>query len=558
MKKYIYVLLALICLFSCRKIDLQSFTPETPVLSTNTNSLNVPNQVTAVEIEVEANLPWRLVSNVDWISIVEGSGLKSGRAKISVAKNSLLVSRTGTLTLYIDDTAKRSITVTQEAGDPIPVIVKQYYVKSTGNDTNDGLSWNKAINLHKALSLANEGDIIHIASGIYTPSVPLTGGTSADNSFEVSKNIKIIGGYPTNAVDGDNPNPTVNPTILSGNNTAYHVLAIYADKITGAKVSINGVTIRDGNATGSGTLSVNGVSLARNYAGGILASRADIELNNCIVTNNSATNSGAIFITNDAQLTLKNTKVISNSATGNGGAIWNDGANLYLYNSEVSSNTAGGVAAGLYAYHASKKMYNYVYNSTIANNQALQRSAIYARQNAIFYLVNSTIYGNTSSNGATALSTHAAGSEINVISSTVSNNTSTSGTGDAMTTLATGGPIRVYNSIVINNGATPTNKAGNEISFQSSILDAAVYDNNGNLSSSVADPSALVKPYANYGALGNSTPLLNNGSVAHTSGMVNTQLEILFNNLSLDKTYYLIDQNNKNRTNKAAMGAAIE
>jgi hypothetical protein len=560
MIKYIYALLAMISLLSCRKIDRESFVPETPKLSTDSEMMTVANGSSTIEINVESNLPWRMISNTSWITIVEGSGLKSGKAKVTIAKNALLENRIGTLTLYIDDSTKQIITITQDAGLPVPVVVNEFYVKTTGSETNDGLSWNNATTLHKALSISDEGDIIHVAAGVYVPSTPVTGGAAADISFEISKNVKIIGGYPANATSGSVATPETNKTILSGNSMAYHVMLICASKIPDLKVSINGVTVTKGNASATASsLTINGITFARNYAGGIIIGKSTVELNNCIVSeNNSNANCGGIYMKDDAILTLNSSKVVTNTVTGNGGGIWNDGSTLYLFNSEISNNTATGVAGGVYAIHSgTKPTYNYIYNSTIAQNHTNTNStAVYARKNSIFYIVNSTIYGNTSNGTAAGLRTNEASSEINLINSTVANNIGGTGTsGNGLTSTASR-PINVYNSIVVNNGDIQS--SGADIKFLSSILGSDIFDYNGNKLVTSVDPTNLIKPFANYGALGASAPLLTNNSAAHINGMTNLQLEILFNNLNLNKSYYLIDQNSKSRVSKSAMGAAIE
>lgn len=550
--------MALVSLFSCRKVELKSFVPETPILSINDDVINVSNEAITAEIEIESNLPWRMISDASWITIVEGNGLKTGRAKITIAKNTALEERSALLTVYIDNNTQRTIQVVQEAGDPLPIVFKEYYVKTSGNDANDGLSWDNAISLHKALSIAEARDVIHIAAGTYVPTQPLTGGTTADMSFEINRNIKLIGGYPANATTGDLPLPESNVTLLSGNNQAYHVLVVHAEPIDGVQVLISGITIADGNAVGTGSVNAGGTTVARNYAGGLYVAKSVVKVENCRINSNNAANAGAIFITNGAQLSLEKTSVNGNSATGNGGSIWNGDGTLYLYDSEVSNNTATGIAAGLYAINTAKPVYNYIYNSTIANNRSSMRCAVFARQNAVFYLVNSTVYGNTSNTGASGLVTHASGSEINVINSTIANNSSTTGEGNALNILATGGAIRLHNSLAINNGTNSSMAASSEIKYHASILDQTVYDKNGLQTSLTVDPSNLLKPFAAYGALGHTAPLLNNNSNAHTQGLTNLQLEVLFHTLGLDRAYHLIDQNNKNRANKTAIGAAIE
>ena len=94
-----------------------------------------------------------------------------------------------------------------------------YYVKTTGVVTNTGLSWEQAIPLSKALSTAVSKDTIHIAAGTYKPVATITGGSSSDikdRTFEIAKNIALIGGYPANATTGAVANSELYLTVFDG------------------------------------------------------------------------------------------------------------------------------------------------------------------------------------------------------------------------------------------------------------------------------------------------------------------------------------------------------
>jgi len=97
-----------------------------------------------------------------------------------------------------------------------------YYVKVSGTETNDGLSWSRPITLDKALLLCKDGDSIHIAEGKYIPTREVITAdvvTERDRTFEISKNVALIGGYSANASDGDLPNHLLYPTIFDGDIT---------------------------------------------------------------------------------------------------------------------------------------------------------------------------------------------------------------------------------------------------------------------------------------------------------------------------------------------------
>lgn len=94
-----------------------------------------------------------------------------------------------------------------------------YYVKISGTETNDGLSWARPITLDKALQICEDGDSIHIAEGTYIPTREVASAgtlTKRDRTFEIAKNVALIGGYPANALVGAVPNPALYPTVLNG------------------------------------------------------------------------------------------------------------------------------------------------------------------------------------------------------------------------------------------------------------------------------------------------------------------------------------------------------
>ncbi|MBR5971649.1 MAG: right-handed parallel beta-helix repeat-containing protein, partial [Paludibacteraceae bacterium] len=102
-----------------------------------------------------------------------------------------------------------------------------YYVKVDG--TGDGSSWDKAMSAEKfaeVLSSKSEikaGVTFHLATGTYHPMYdPFEedheGYVNAQKYklYYISKPVNIIGGYSANPTKDEKPNPTTNPTIISG------------------------------------------------------------------------------------------------------------------------------------------------------------------------------------------------------------------------------------------------------------------------------------------------------------------------------------------------------
>jgi CSLREA domain-containing protein len=127
---------------------------------------------------------------------------------------------------------------------------------------------------------------------------------------------------------------------------------------TGANLTINNVTVRDGSAPdgggifNGGTLEMTNCTVSGNSAsddGGGIFNGGTLTMTNCTVSGNSADYGGGIR--NEGTLTMTNCTVSGNSADGGGGGIFNyDGATLTMTNCTVSGNIAdddgGGIANG--------------------------------------------------------------------------------------------------------------------------------------------------------------------------------------------------------------------
>ncbi|HQO78972.1 MAG TPA: hypothetical protein PLG17_10740, partial [Thermodesulfobacteriota bacterium] len=62
----------------------------------------------------------------------------------------------------------------------------------------DGTSWETAFtDLQDALAAAADGDTIHVAQGTYVP------GDTQNDSFVMTKNLTLLGGYPAGGGDRD-------------------------------------------------------------------------------------------------------------------------------------------------------------------------------------------------------------------------------------------------------------------------------------------------------------------------------------------------------------------
>ena len=186
------------------------------------------------------------------------------------------------------------------------------YVTVTGAGLKDGSSWANAydnLSFAKRLWHADSGTVFWLAKGTYKPKVDSVGNASpADlrtKTFSVNSRVVIYGGFAGNETSLSQRNISANLVILSGDinaigdstDNSYHVmrfsLIYYTD---GSDYGVNGCTIRDGNANGSGT---NG------YGGGIFTV-GYIGVFNCTFLNNNAESGGAIYHSDVGGVNSKN------------------------------------------------------------------------------------------------------------------------------------------------------------------------------------------------------------------------------------------------------------
>ena len=127
------------------------------------------------------------------------------------------------------------------------------YVNAAATGGNDGSSWvNAYTSLPSALTAANSGDEIWVASGTYRPTTT----TNRDVSFPLKNGVGTYGGFLGTETLRSQRDPAANVTILSGDigtpgsssDNSYHVVT--ADSTVTASTVLDGFTITGGNANG--------------------------------------------------------------------------------------------------------------------------------------------------------------------------------------------------------------------------------------------------------------------------------------------------------------------
>lgn len=249
------------------------------------------------------------------------------------------------------------------------------YVDRTKN--GNGSTWTNAVaQLADALKAAKFNSAIKqiwVAKGTYSPfydaaSMGCTPMDNRDKSFVLVNNVKLYGGFAGGETDTSFRNFTLNETTLSGdfnaddivtgngatlsiaNNTenAYHVV-INAGGVSPAIV--DGFTVRGGNANGTGSITVNTLSVFRWFGGGIYNHSNDAMITQCTFIGNATSNFGAALNnqTVSSASIIKSCHFIKNktdvSPAAHGAGICNSSASPLItgcsFNGNLSYNAGG-------------------------------------------------------------------------------------------------------------------------------------------------------------------------------------------------------------------------
>jgi trimeric autotransporter adhesin len=247
------------------------------------------------------------------------------------------------------------------------------YVNTNASGANNGTSWTDAFtSLQAALDAASSGDQIWVAKGTYKPSKDVSGSATPSDvrtkTFLLKNGVKLYGGFDAASSTRD---VKAYKTILSGDRNGddvgftgngenyYHV--VIADALTAA-TELDGFTISGGNADNSTTFLGN--SYGNRAAGGLYINGntgAQLKVNNCTFTNNSAGLYGVIYMADaSCNPSFSNCIIENNKATG---VV---GANFTITNS-VLANNAGSWGGGIWC-NATSSSTATIVNCTIYGN----------------------------------------------------------------------------------------------------------------------------------------------------------------------------------------------
>ena len=343
--------------------------------------------------------------NVDF-SAVSGTLSKNNVASVdgiatvtyTTTTNDKITAKSGSQSLTIDVVAK------QAAAD--------IWVATTGSDDNDGSQASPVATITKAIELAGDGYIIHIADGNYV----------IDKTLSISKSLTLEG----------NAN-----TVINGN--ASRIMEVTAD----ATVVLTNLSFTNGKAALAGAISNEG----------------KLTISNSNFYSNKATGNSGTIITNTNKLNINNSKFYQNSAAR--GVVFNQNdAVLVIDNSEFYNNdmTSFSNSYGIvYTTSANATISNTVFR----NNAVKWGGAIYATKSSdatigIVNIINSTFESNSANTGQGG-ALFVSGGECIVKESMFINNKAnpgkyTGGQGGAIYT-SLNGNVSVTDSVFKNNQA---------------------------------------------------------------------------------------------------------
>lgn len=281
-----------------------------------------------------------------------------------------------------------------------------------------------------------------------------------------------------------------------------------AAPLAASSVTISGLTLTGGSAANGGAinayntqLNVNNCVVTGNYAsqsgGGIYISSyysyysgnsatSALTVSNSTISNNRASSNGGGVATSSAAITIQQSSLTGNYAGSEGGGVYVHNDNSYaltITSSTISGNSAFGngyaSGGGVYARHVTAS----ISNSTVANNYGVSGGGVVGHiDNSGAYsttLSNSTVSGNTAANYGGGIIETDSGA-ITLTNTVVGGNSA--GTDADVSTLYTvdygiGTIAAAFSLIGDTGGATITDNGGNKLNVAAQL--GALANNGG-------------------------------------------------------------------------------
>ncbi len=275
------------------------------------------------------------------------------------------------------------------------------------SSTIDGMSWTTAYtNLQDALVVAQAGDEIWVAAGVYYPD---EGGGQTDNdvtaSFALTDGVEIYGGFAGTETLRSQRQPRTKVTVLSGDidrndGTDGQGVVRTTANINGANArhvifnsDVSSTAVLDGFTITAGDVDVTGFCPGNNNCGGGMYNiRSSPEINQISFRGNRAgAHGGGMVNWENSHPKMSQISFSGNSATHHGGGMINSHSSHPEMSQVSFSGNAAAVGGGMYNQNNSHPEMSQV--SFSGNNAANFGGGMY-NQNSSPHIINSIFWGN--------------------------------------------------------------------------------------------------------------------------------------------------------------------
>ncbi len=243
-----------------------------------------------------------------------------------------------------------------QAGSP----ATRYVDATTGKDSgNCNSASSPCLTIQYAVNKASSGDKILVAAGVYTHGAASDPCPSwaHDVICYVDKYLTILGGYST--TDWSNANPSVNQTIIDGQNT-YRGVVVLGYNTTTAFLDMEGFTIQNGQARGHSYVS----SDLSGIGGGMWVLIATTTLKDMIFKNNQAI--GLDNSSGDGGDSFGSALRIESSPKGSSSLLQNVVFNNNLSYGGSGTHRGGKAFGALFIYYSTVTIEDSAFNNNLA------------------------------------------------------------------------------------------------------------------------------------------------------------------------------------------------
>lgn len=573
---------------SCSNDDTKN-TSDEPTLTVTPLLLEAGSEGGDFPVTVETTAPWQAQSNKDFVQLNPSWNVGNATLTVTIEKNRTAQTRDAVVTVMVEGCSPIQLPVYQDAGIEETVGARKFYVTPDGSADNSGLTWSEATTFEKAFNEVVAGEEIHLAAGIYTPTEFLTSSDTADEcnkTFEINKNITLIGGYPSDPTTESIADPSVHQTIFSGKisaeKNAYHVMVVSAPLEENHSVKVQGIYIQDGIAVAMSGPTVNGEACQTRNGGGLVvqgATKATFE--DCVISNNSALthDGGGVYLKKATEVRFVRCQIKDNKTEDAGApaaGICNESSVLYLYDCILENNQSGGNSAAIQAAGGGGiTAETYAFNCTFNKNQSGISGSdrigggYYSLWTAQAAFVNCTFYENMAIGGLRGGALCVNTGDLDLISCTIYKNNGNQ-LGGGVQIRESGANVRIYNSVISGNLATTEGMEdigydkteSKRAEIYSSVIGSKSYNASGAEDGSTIpfDAATMFGPFTNNGGSTSTIALIGADNPAIIGGMTADELKALVNETLVpiaDADLLGMDQTGATRTGRQ-MGACVK